>query len=79
MLIQPIFTGVTKGRQLFSKLSKEEQIAKINTERLRQNFNRKNIGFKLSPSASIDNDLQDYIRFKVSVQNIIKKITEKFI
>lgn len=80
MLVQPIFTGsYDRGRKLFSELSKEEQIAKIGAERFRQHFNRTNIGLKLRPVSSTDKDLQDYIRFKVSMQNIIKKITKKFI
>lgn len=80
MSISPInnvsFTGgdYQKGKKAFEALSRTEQSGKIGAEMFRQNFNRRNIGFKLSEP---EGDLGAYVRLKVSLSNIIKKIIDK--
>lgn len=72
------FTGsvdLKKGKQAFESLSRTEQAGKLGAEMFRQNFNRKNIGFKLSQP---EGNLADYVRFKVAISNAIKKVTEKY-
>lgn len=71
------FTGrpdYKKGKQMFEALSKTEQAGKLGAESFRQNFNRKNIGFKLSEP---EGDLDAYVRLKVSISNAIKKVIDK--
>ncbi len=80
MSISPInnvsFTGgdYQKGKKAFEALSRTEQAGKIGAEMFRQNFNRKNIGFKLSEP---EGDLNAYVRLKVSISNALKKVLDK--
>lgn len=70
-----MYGDLKKGKQAFDALSRTEQAGKIGAEMFRQDFNNKNVGFKLSAQ---DNDLAGYIKFKVSIINAIEKVTEKF-
>lgn len=80
MSISPInnvtFTGgdYQKGKKAFEALSRTEQAGKMGAEMFRQSFNRRNIGFQLSEPKD---DLGAYVRLKVSISNIIKKIVDK--
>ncbi|MCM1265773.1 MAG: hypothetical protein NC200_06195 [Candidatus Gastranaerophilales bacterium] len=72
------FTGsadLKKGRKAFEALSQTEQVVKEGVEMFRQRFNQKNVGFKLSAP---EGDLAEYVRYRISIANVVKKVTEKF-
>lgn len=74
--INPYFTGeYNNGRKQFEKLSANKKAIKLATEEFRQNFNNKNIGFKLSTP---DSDLDDYVRHKILIKKSLKNALKSF-
>lgn len=74
--INPYFTGkYNNGRKQFEKLSADKKVIKLATEEFRQNFNNKNIGFKLS---SRDSDLNEYVRHKIFIKKALKNALKSF-
>lgn len=71
MKIQQVsFNGnLAKGRAEFEKLPLSEKVALKSIENFRQKFNANN----LNPIPAKQTDLADYVRYAVSIENIVKK------
>lgn len=71
MNISPVsFTGnISKGREEFKKLSLIEQIVKCAAENSRRKYNETHI-FSYLPQKS--GDLADYVRYRCSIERIVK-------
>lgn len=70
-----IYGDLSKGKKEFEKLSQEEKLAKLASEKFRQKFNRQNIMFQLSP---LDGDLNGYVRFRIAIGEAMKRALAKF-